>query len=106
MKKKHLEHYIIKGMTDLALEYDQREPHFICEGTSMWVVDDHNIVSCDFHADVEDWFKLLKEYDVWYMIERKPDNMEKSKLLSTKGMDIVDEALASYIIERELLDND
>lgn len=101
-----MENYLIKGMTDLALEYDCKIPHFIiAEGkTAIWVVDDHNLVLCaKARPDHEEWCKLLKEFDCWWLIRRNQANKEVSSIVKPDEMNIIDNALYDYLAEIEFL---
>lgn len=99
--------YKITGMTDLALEYNDRVPHFIIAGgkTDIWVVDDHNLVVCSRpeKGNAEEWAKLFKEWDVWWLVRQNTEKKEMSSVLKPDQMNAVDDALFSYLAEREFL---
>ena len=102
-----MENYLIKGMTDLALEYDRKIPHFIiAEGKTMiWVVDDHNLILRSVHIDrgQEEWCKLFKEFDVWYLVRRNQEGKENSEMVDMEAMNKIDSALYDYLAEIEFL---
>jgi hypothetical protein len=94
-------------MTNLALEYYLRAPHFVLAGgkTEVWVVDDHNLVLCaKARPDHEEWCKLFKEFDCWWLIRRDQANKETSSVVKPEEMNTIDDALFSHIAEREFLD--
>jgi hypothetical protein len=94
-------------MTDLAVEYFSKDPHFIVGGgrTDIWVVDDHNLIARSRAEDgkSEEWCKLYKEWDCWWLTRMDQEKKTTSSVLKPDQMNAVDSALTSYLLERELL---
>ena len=99
--------YLIKGMTKLAIEYHDIPPHFIVGGgrTDIWVIDDHNLIARGRAVDGshEEWCKLFKECDCWWLTRVNQENREMNSILPAEQMNTIDRALAGYLAERELL---
>ncbi len=93
-------------MTDLAIEYNDCAPHFTIKAADIWVEDDHHIIaryrgpSC-FE---EEWCRLFKEHDCWWITRRFSDKKETSSVLNPDAMNLLDEALSAYVVQKELLE--
>lgn len=98
--------YIVKGMTDLAIEYDGKKPDFILgQGqTDIWVVTAEELVARWRYENGEEWCTLFKEFDVWWMTRRNEEKRDTSNMLKPEDMNVVDDAVAHFLMEREFLD--
>ncbi len=105
-QKKSSSLYSVRGIRELAVEFDGREPDFSMmqnQRTNVWVRDDHDLVICVHGKSYEEWCKLYKEDDCWWLDEGSAGQVNKSRMLEVKEMNYLDEQLLVYIAEKELL---